>query len=115
MVKTMFISQRIPILCGIIALIAGAISGCAPTIMRWTNTNNATYDQWIKDRYACYSETQQRISGAYVNRYGGAASSTVVPICSAFNACLAARGYFRSDSNGTLTVPQGAVVQCQDD
>ena len=99
-----------------VSLIAASVSACTttpPTVMRWTNNNNATYDQWMKDRYACYNETQQRVSGAYVGPYGGAASSTVIPSCSAFNACLAARGYFRSDATGTLTVPAGAVVQCQ--
>jgi hypothetical protein len=33
-------------------------------------------------------------------------------MCSAFNACLAARGYNRSDATGTLTVPERTVVQC---
>jgi hypothetical protein len=92
-------------------VIAGAISECAPTIARWSSTNNATYDQWMKDRYACYNETQQRISGASVNQYEGGASSVVVPLCGAFYACLAARGYYRSD-NGTLTTPQGVGLVC---
>jgi hypothetical protein len=98
-----------------VAFIFSVVAGCAstaPTIMRWTNNNNATQDQWMKDRYACYSETQQRISGATVNQSGGNANSIVIPMCSAFNACLAARGYVRSDATGTLTIPEGAVVQC---
>jgi hypothetical protein len=37
------------------------------------STNNATEEQIMKDRYACYQETQQQVSTAYVNRYGGAA------------------------------------------
>ncbi len=99
----------------VVALITVLIGGCAtglPTIMRWTNNNQSTQDQWMKDRYACYNETKQRISGASVDQSGANANSIVIPMCSAFNACLAARGYNRSDATGTLTVPEGTVVQC---
>jgi hypothetical protein len=95
-------------------LTVAVVAGCAPTVMRWTNNNNTTYDQWMKDRYTCLQETQQRFSDARVNQYGGAATSVVVPLCSAFRACLAARGYYRSDDTGTLTVPKGATGQCME-
>jgi hypothetical protein len=96
-------------------LLSAVLAACAPTIIRYTNNNNSTYDQWIKDRYACLQETQQRVSAAQINQYGGSSTSVVVPTCSAYNACLTSRGYFRSDDGGTLTVPKGAVVKCQDD
>ena len=111
--------MRIASKCLGVALVVAAVSGCAPTYIRYINPN-ATQEQFMKDRYECYQETQQRISGAYVNQYGGAASSRVMPSCSAFNACIAARGYIRSDTTnladfnqpGSLSVPQGAVLQC---
>lgn len=60
----------------------------------------------MKDRYECYKETQQRFSDAFVGPYGGSAGSQVIPSCSAFNACMASRGYLRSDTDGNLVVPQ---------
>ncbi len=104
----------------VIILAASILSGCAPSYMRFVSNNNVTQDQFMRDRYACYQETQQRTSAAYINQYGGAASSRVIPSCSAFNACLAARGYYRSDTTnladfqtpGNFSVPQGAVIQC---
>src|ERR1035437_798853 len=85
---------------GIILLIA-VLGGCAtmpPTYIRWMTSTSATQQQFMQDRYACLQETQQRVSGAFVNQYGGASSSQVMPPCSAFNACLASRGYYRSDT-----------------
>src|SRR2546425_1016341 len=104
---------------GIILLVA-TVSGCATTYYRYISTSGATQEQFMRDRYSCYQETQQRVSNAYVNQYGGTSSSQVRPTCSAFNACLAARGYHRSDTTnladfnqpGSLSVPQGAVIQC---
>ncbi len=103
-----------------ILLMGASISGCATTYIRYLSSNNATESQFMQDRYQCYQETQQRISGAFVNQYGGAASSQVLPSCRAWNACLAARGYYRSDTTsvaelnqpGSLFVPQGAVINC---
>ena len=94
---------------GIILIVI--VSGCAAVPMRFTNYG-ATQEQFMKDRYECYKETQQRASSAYINQYGGFASSQVMPSCSAFNACLASRGYFRSDANGNLVLPAGAEIQC---
>jgi hypothetical protein len=91
------------------------VSGCAteaPIVPHWASNKSATQDQWLKDRYACYSETKQRISGAAVDASGGSSNSIVLPMCNEFNACLAARGYFRSDTAGLLYVPDGANVQC---
>ena len=94
------------------------VSGCSTTApsspppppMRWTSNNQATQDQWLKDRSTCYLETQQQLTAA------GADQSKIKPnddlICRPFNACLAARGYTRSDSTGTLSIPWGALVQC---
>lgn len=101
-----------------------ALFGCAQqplSYIRWISNSNATQEQFMRDRYQCLSETQQRVSQAFINQYGGASNSAVMPSCSAFNACLGAKGYFRSDTTnladfnrpGSLSVPQSAVISCQ--
>ena len=85
--------------------------GCAPIQHRYMNYG-ASQQQFLKDRYECYNETSRRVSSAYVDQYGGSSSSRVMPSCSAFFGCLAARGYIKAD-NGNLVVPDGAVLQCQ--
>ena len=106
-----------------IILLVASVGGCATTnvtYMRYLNNTNATQEQFMKDRYSCYQETQQRVSNAYANQSGGAANSQVLPTCGAFNACLAARGYYRADTTnfadldqpGSLFVPNGAEIRC---
>jgi hypothetical protein len=80
--------------------------------MRWTSNNQATQEQWLNDRTGCYNETQQRMSAGSVDQPGVKANSVDGPMCRAFNACLAARGYTRSDATGALTVPPDASVLC---
>jgi hypothetical protein len=102
----------------VIAFGAVLVSGCsstapAPPVMRWTSNNHATQEKWLNDRNTCYNETQQRVSDGSLDASGvKAANSVDGPICRAFNACLAARGYIRSDTTGALTIPEGASVQC---
>ena len=52
------------------------------------------------------TEGKMHASGAYVNDYGGAASSGVVASRTAWLACMGARGYVL-DPNGTLAPPPG--------
>jgi hypothetical protein len=99
----------------VVAFGAVLVCGCAtapPPIMRWTSNNHATQEQWLHDRTTCYNETQQRISDGSVDQSGVKANSVDGPMCRAFNACLAARGYTRSDATGALTIPEDASVQC---
>ena len=96
-------------------------SGCSTTYIRWMNARGVSQEQFMKDRYACLQETQQRVADAYVNQTGGVATSQVMPTCSAWNSCLAARGYYRADTTnlddfrqpGSLSVPPGTVVYCR--
>ena len=74
---------------------------------------NATQDDFMKARYECYKETAQRVSDVYVNPYGGVAGSEVMPSCSAFNACMASRGFIEADTNGNFAVPQGMEIKCR--
>jgi len=56
------------------------------------------FQEFARIRYQCLQETSVRQGGAFVNQYGGAATSTVTPNCSAFDACLASNGYYRNSS-----------------
>jgi hypothetical protein len=93
------------------------LCGCGSTT--YTSKNNATQDQFMKDRYACYQETKTFGSFASVGPYGGGGGSSVRPTCDAFAACLAAKGYYETSAgetpvNGTvLTVPSGASISCR--
>jgi len=97
------------------------VAACETSYIRYVNTNRAaTQQDFMKTRYLCYKETQQRTESAYINQFGGAASSVVLPACSAFNACLAAQGYYRSDTTdrsvfnnpGNFAVPAGSDIKC---
>jgi hypothetical protein len=92
------------------------VSGCStappPPVLRWTSNNHAPQEKWLNDRNSCYNETQQRISDGSIDDPGAKANSVDGPLCRAFNACLAARGYMRSDTTGTLTIPEDASVRC---
>jgi hypothetical protein len=105
----------------VVAVALLALAGCTPyTYTRYLTNNDASEQQFMQDRYQCYQQTQQPVSVAYLNAYGGAASSQVLPSCSAFQACLAARGYYRSDTQnladlsapGSVWVPQSARINC---
>jgi hypothetical protein len=100
----------------VVAFGAVLVSGCAtaplPPVMRWTSNNHATQEKWLNDRNSCYIETQQRMSEESVDQSKAKANGVDGPVCRAFNDCLAARGYIRSDTTGTLTVPEGASVLC---
>ena len=94
------------------------VSGCTatqpaalpPAPMRWTSNNQASQQQWMNDRNACYIETQRQLTAADVDQSHIKSNDDL--ICRPFNACLAARGYIRSDATGTLTIPGDAPVQC---
>jgi hypothetical protein len=66
----------------------------------------------MKDRYECLQQAQQRVSGAFVNAYGGASNSQVVASCGVWSACLGARGY-TVDPNGNLGAPANMIVGCR--
>jgi len=77
------------------------LAGCAYYGGTLKFTGPGTFQEFAQARYQCAQETAAPQGGAVVNRYGGAASTSVVPNCSAFSACLAAKGYFRNP-NGNL-------------
>lgn len=67
------------------------LSACAP-MMAW-NKPGASQAEFSQDKYDCMQQSQQQVSGAYVNKFGGGASSQVVTNGNLFNSCLNARGW----------------------
>jgi hypothetical protein len=104
----------------VVAMLVFVVSGCAGNYISYLNTKNATQDKFMADRYSCLQETQQPVSGAYANQYGAISRSSVTPSCSAFTACLAARGYVDADTTnqsnafgpGHIWPPTGAWISC---
>src|SRR5690242_14610293 len=97
----------------LIAAIVALLSACAapPRLMRYTK-DGATQEGFMKDRYECLQEAQQRVSGAYVNQYGGGSNSQVICNRGIFVSCLGARGYVL-DPDGALFPPPGMAVFCR--
>ena len=73
------------------ALLAISLGGCAAQ-GRWIK-DGVSQQQANQDHYDCLREAQQRVSGAQVNAYGGAAQNTVITNQNLYYACIAARGY----------------------
>ena len=73
--------------------VAILMTGCAPKY-----DGPGSFQDFANARYQCVQQTSARVSGAAVNQYGGAASSSVMPSCSAFQACLASKGYYVSQN-----------------
>ena len=88
--------------------LVGLCVGCATP--RYTK-QGATQDQFMKDRYECLRQTQQRIESANYSYGGGNYNSTVMPSCSALASCLASRGYYQK-KDGELVVPSGTGIRC---
>ncbi len=74
----------------LMVLYAVSLSGCA---QYWWVKNGISQQEANQDNYACLQEAQQRVAGAQVNPYGGAAQNTVITNRDLYNACMAARGY----------------------
>jgi hypothetical protein len=99
-----------------LAAVGLLLSGCAtarpPVQMIRYSKPGGTQEQFMKDRYECLQESQQRVSGAAVDAYGGAANSQVVTKCGLWVSCMGARGY-TVDPTGNLSAPPGMVVLCR--
>ena len=107
---------------GTVLLIAtiAMVGGCQETYIRYVSSAATSQDQFMKDRYACYQETQQRVSIASVDQYGGAANGQLyhhaVPSTRA-SPLADITGRIRrhlADFNvaGNFSVPAGATINC---
>ena len=86
-----------------IALSAFAMlmTGCvapAPMLMAPKFDGPGSFQDFANARYQCLQQTSARVDGGFANQYGGALSSSVMPSCSAFSACLASKGYYQSQN-----------------
>ena len=89
-----------------------ALQACAPQqppIHYWSKPG-ATYDDFLKDRYACIQDARSRVSDAFVQGDFGAASSDEVITANIFLPCMAARGY-REDPTGPFGPPPGGGIR----
>jgi hypothetical protein len=101
-----------------------SLSACATSYLHWTGPKYKKQQDFVNDRYECFKETQQRFTSARVNQYGGTSDSVVMPLCSAFKACLATKGFYESGSvtdpsifnqSGHFFIPEGAQITCKSD
>jgi hypothetical protein len=66
--------------------------------MAW-NKPGASQQEFSENKYSCMQQSQQRVSGARVNAYGGASASEVVTNQGLFNACMNAQGWYLARQN----------------
>jgi hypothetical protein len=67
------------------------LAGCGGR--RVWNKPGSTRQEFSQDKYECMQQSQNRVSRAYVDPYGGSASSRTATNVPLFNACMEARGY----------------------
>jgi len=89
------------------------LSGCAAT--RYDGPG--TLQEFAAARYQCVQETKRPVFSAEISKTdairaiaGFKATAKEIPSCSAFNNCLAAKGYFASEQ-GRLSA-EGLYVEC---
>ncbi|MEJ8825615.1 hypothetical protein WKW80_26910 [Variovorax humicola] len=73
-----------------LALVA-VLAGCAP--MQWQKPGS-TQDEFSRARYDCLQQSQQRVSGAAVNQFGGTSSSNMQTNDGLYASCLNAKGFY---------------------
>ena len=78
---------------GVVVASAILLSACAQPQNVWTKPG-ASHQDFSGDRYACMQESQQRVSGSYVNAYAGTSTNKVITNSSLFASCLNARGWY---------------------
>ena len=77
-------------------------AGCAHNNV-WVKPGAST-NEFNVDKYDCMQQSQQKSSGAFVNPYGGVASSGSITNWNLYNSCMNAKGWSLQDSN-TLSKP----------
>jgi hypothetical protein len=102
---------HIALLVGSLMLAACAAPPSQQSAVRFTKPD-ATQEQYMADRYACYQQSALPRAGAYVNPYAGA-NSGLVHSRSRWLACMGKRGYVL-DSNGVLFPPPRTEIFFQE-
>jgi hypothetical protein len=97
-----------------IALVSSLIllSACANYV--WVKPG-ATQSEFAQQKYACMQQSQQQVSSAYVNQYGGSSDSHVTTNKPLFNACMNSQGWYLQDKDQQqaqqATIQDNATVQ----
>lgn len=73
-----------------LAGIAFILAGCAKPL--WLKPG-ASQEDFGRDKYECMQHSQQRVSGTYVNAYGGASTNKIITNEGLFNACMNSKGW----------------------
>ena len=76
----------------LIAMIS-ILGGCAASY-----DGPGSFQDFANARYQCVQETSAWYSSGAANQYGASVSSGVKPGCSAFLACLASKGYYKTQN-----------------
>src|SRR5690242_16058312 len=87
-----------------------ALAACAP--MTWVKPG-ATRDDFSRARYSCVQQSQQRVSGAVVNQFGGYATNQVVTNEGVFDACMNAEGWYLQEQTATITATATAPARTE--
>src|SRR5262249_39850451 len=69
-----------------------ALSACAAQQTTWLKPG-ATNSDFAKDKYSCMQQSQQRVTSAFVNQYGGSSSNHEITNTNLFTACMNAQGW----------------------
>ena len=70
-------------------------------------------NDFARSRYECYKEAREISLNSSSDRYGSTTNAGVLPSCSMFSSCLAAKGYERVDEGQFEVTPQ-LQIKCQD-
>jgi len=90
-----------------------AVAGCtrpaepSPPVALWAKPN-ATYNDYLKDRYACILDARTQVSSGYVYEGSGALNSGQVISKQVAIACMAAQGWVESPTG--FAPPAGGGV-----
>lgn len=89
---------------------AVALAACAPLPETTWQKSGATQNDFSTDRYACLQESQQRVSNATVNGYGGRADSGVITNGNLFAACMNARGWYLAMQQSAVNTARASYI-----
>lgn len=86
----------------LVLLSALLLTACTPKV--WYKPGS-TQDEFSRDKYDCVQQAQQRVSGAYVDAYGGVANNHVITNNNLFNSCMNSRGWYLGKKGETPPPP----------
>ena len=73
------------------------VSGCQTYGGTMMYSGSGSFENFAKARFECSKASSNQSSGGYLNEYGGGFSSIPTVNCGMMDACLASKGYIRSE------------------